>query len=463
VQFVFVLLAALAAAQSPRDAGCPDWRGCRQLALDAADRGEYETFHDLAWRAVQLGPRNDPALMSLLARAQALSGRPHDALVMLARLADMGVALDVDTDEAFSRTRQLPGWSEVAARLDRVRHANVPDAPAAPNATRVPEAPRVPDVPNVPTVPDAAPVAATPALSAAAPAAAPAAVEAVRFSTTAFRLGGLAYDAVSGRFLFADRLAHKLFIVSERSNHATDFVRGESAGFRDIAGIEIDGKRGDLWVAGSSASEGTATLHKLQLVSGRVLRSFTTGPDLAAAAFVDLAVTSAGAVLALDSAGRQLLMLRPGATTLERVVRFETQEPTAVATGEDEAVAYVAHRDGVLRVDLRARTATRLTAPSAVSLDRFERIRRRDRSLIAVRVDEDGTRRLIRLDLNGGGRRVARATALAGADRITGPVFVTFVGDDLVYLADDAAGGEAASPVDASSPAEFVVYRLRLR
>ena len=50
------------------------------MALAAADRREYERFHDLSWRAVQLGPRNDPALMSMLARAQALSGRPHDAL-----------------------------------------------------------------------------------------------------------------------------------------------------------------------------------------------------------------------------------------------------------------------------------------------------------------------------------------------------------------------------------------------
>src|SRR6266849_8136871 len=77
--------------QSPRDGGCTEWRDCRQLALAAADRGEYETFHDLAWRAVQTGPPKDPALMLLLARAQALSGRPHDALVMIQRLAEMGV------------------------------------------------------------------------------------------------------------------------------------------------------------------------------------------------------------------------------------------------------------------------------------------------------------------------------------------------------------------------------------
>src|SRR5438876_12159828 len=83
-------VAALPAmCQSARDGGCTEWRDCRQLALAAAERGEYETFHDLAWRAVQAGPPKDPALMYLLARAQSLSGRPHDALVTLQRLPEM--------------------------------------------------------------------------------------------------------------------------------------------------------------------------------------------------------------------------------------------------------------------------------------------------------------------------------------------------------------------------------------
>src|SRR5712664_2786846 len=77
--------------QSPQDVGCAEWHDCRRLALAAAERGEYERFHDLAWRAAQTGPPKDPALMYLLARAQSLSGRPHDALIMLQRLAEMRV------------------------------------------------------------------------------------------------------------------------------------------------------------------------------------------------------------------------------------------------------------------------------------------------------------------------------------------------------------------------------------
>src|SRR5262245_28278649 len=81
-------------SQSPPDRSCTEWRDCRQRALAAAERGDYELFHDLAWRAVQTGPARDPDLQFVLARAQALSGRPHDALVMLERLADAGIATD---------------------------------------------------------------------------------------------------------------------------------------------------------------------------------------------------------------------------------------------------------------------------------------------------------------------------------------------------------------------------------
>src|SRR5438477_7132053 len=104
-------------ATRPR-ADCREWADCRQLATEAAERQEYETFHDLAWRAVQKGPKNDTGLMFLLARAQSLSGRPSDALVMLGRLADMGVAIDAGTNDDFRLVRALSGWPELKARLE---------------------------------------------------------------------------------------------------------------------------------------------------------------------------------------------------------------------------------------------------------------------------------------------------------------------------------------------------------
>src|SRR4029078_6317276 len=108
-----LLVLALHVQDQPRaQVDCKEWHECRQLALDAAERQDYETFHDLAWRAVQTGPKNDPELMYLLPGAQSRSGGPSDALVMLLRLAKMGAKTDAATSDDFRRVRALPGWTE---------------------------------------------------------------------------------------------------------------------------------------------------------------------------------------------------------------------------------------------------------------------------------------------------------------------------------------------------------------
>src|SRR4051812_22306092 len=129
--------------------GCSGVADCRAQAEAAAARGDFEVFHDLAWRAVQTGRRNDPDLMDLLARAQSLSGRPGGAVVMLGRIADLGVTTDAATNEHFARVRRLPAWPELEAKLSRM--AGAPSAPSAPSAPLAP----------APSAPSATPAALT--------------------------------------------------------------------------------------------------------------------------------------------------------------------------------------------------------------------------------------------------------------------------------------------------------------
>ena len=55
--------------------------------------------------------------MYMLARAQSLSGRPHDALVMLLRLAERGIDTDAADNDDFASVRRLPQWPDLPARL----------------------------------------------------------------------------------------------------------------------------------------------------------------------------------------------------------------------------------------------------------------------------------------------------------------------------------------------------------
>ena len=111
-------------------------------------------------------------------------------------------------------------------------------------------------------------------------------------------------------------------------------------------GLEIDEKRGDLWVLSAAPAGGAGTLHKLQLVSGRPLKSFAVPPALEPVTLVNISVTASGRVCVLDAAGAQLLVLRPGAAALERVAKFEAADAVSLSVDGDERVAYVAHGQG---------------------------------------------------------------------------------------------------------------------
>src|SRR5262249_35006731 len=157
--------------------------------------------------------------------------------------------------------------------------------------------------------------------------------------------GGLAYDAVSRRFLIGDRLGRKLIVVAEGANHAVDLVRAESAGFREISAVEIDAKRGDLWVASTADADGAGVVHRLQLVSGRPLKTFPIPADLGPVKLVDLAITPGGSIFVLDAVGHQVLLLRAGTSSIERVVQLDATDPVSIAAGDDDT-AYVAYGDG---------------------------------------------------------------------------------------------------------------------
>ena len=492
---------------------CHDWQECRQLALEASTRGEYERFHDLAWRAVQTGPKHDPALMYLLARAQVLSGRSHDALVILQRLADMGVATDAASDADFRRTRELPGWPEVAVAIARARTATPPPgaepsresrtsliAPGVPPPVISPSQPRRrrPNPAGAPspgdaTAPPSAPgsreavramALAGTAPSAAGPAAAfpsaagivpPLAVvpfplepaptsEAVRFSTEHFLAAGLAYDTVSRRFVIGDALGRKLIVVGVGSDHADDMVRAASAGFDDIVALDIDEKRGDLWVTSAAGTQGESALHRLQLVSARSLNTYRAPPSMGSTRLVDLAVQASGDVIALDRSGNRLVLLARGGSAMTVAMSLELSGARSVAARHD-SVLYVAHDDGIARIDLRSGTIAALTAPKGFDLRRFDAIRAHRNALIGLQTTPAGSRQLVRLNLNATGRAVREGTVIdPRVSETDGRLSLTITGDELYYLATDADRGPAPPSSNRPTLAEqFVVRRLTLR
>src|SRR3954465_3262093 len=249
VHFALVVLTLAVQDPQPARTDCQDWHECRELAVDAAARQDYERFHDLAWRTVQMGPKNDPALMYQLARAQSLSGRPGDALVMLQRLAQMGTKTDAATNDDFRRVRALAGWAEFESAPGGLGKSQPATSPTE-NQPRDSVANRV-------KPPAAAEIAIKAAPKPIDPAAAPpalAAAESLRFRASPSTPAGIAYDAVSRRFIIGDRDARKLTVIDEFSQHVANLASAQSAGFGNIAALEIDPRQGNLWVISGAAT-----------------------------------------------------------------------------------------------------------------------------------------------------------------------------------------------------------------
>jgi hypothetical protein len=400
---VVTSLAGVPASQGDR-VDCNPWQTCRDLAIAAAERGDSETFHTIAWRAVQTGPRNDPELMYLLARAQSVSGRPNDALVMLRRLSDRGfVRLEVETLEDFRRVRNLPEWP---AMLDTLRQAagssgGQPASPALPvavsKATPVPIA----KPPANSTDGAAAPV---PPENARANAEEGLAVPAAVGTAAA-----MAYDAVSGRMVIADASSDTLKVLSELSANAVDLVSRGWAGKYRTAAIAIDGRRGDLWVVGSDASAGQSesALHRVQLISGRLRYTVALPAEAGAARFGAVAL-SANNAFVLDVEGRRIFELAQGGKTLQLRMKVPVNAPASLAMAGDD-VAFVSHAGGIARLDLARRRSAGLSAAKGIDLRGLQWMEHYEGSLLGIQRRSDGTLAAVRIRLDSGG---ARATAL---------------------------------------------------
>lgn len=474
---VAVLAAAAPLAAAPQDspaaraAQCHEWHDCRQLALDALAREDYERFHDLAWRAVQTGPPRDPALMFLLARAQSLSGRAHDALVMLGRLADMGVATDVIGSDEFRVVRTLREWPALEARLRALDTSRVAKPEVSASKTETASTPETsstaipvkpPDLAAPPPVPPS--LRSTPeeaARSAAAETPSPSplyhAEEAVRVPGVSFTPHGLAYDAVSSRFVVADPADRKLVIFDERSSHAVDLVRAASAGFSEIAAFEIDARRGDLWLlsddtAAVADQPSSISLHKLQLVSGRQIANFTLPSEFAEAQVCDIAVTPDGAVLMLDGHDRRIISFEPATGRFVTIATLEVDGLASLAASDDH-FAYVAHAAGIARVDLATGRSQPVQADEETTLSGFARIRWAKGALVGIQRHSDGRLALMRARTSRRGVKIDEISEPAVT--IADPSAVTFSGSDLYVLTRGTSSSGAS--------AEIVVERFHLK
>jgi hypothetical protein len=412
---------------------------------------------------VQTGARNDVALMLLLARTQSLSGRAHDALVMLQRITQLkGGIADAETSDDFRRVRALPGWEALLAAAQdndalssdssaagagkptdkplagstapappaatRAREAPAPKTPAAVAPANAPEAPKAPDAPAAPAAPGTPP--APPALTAAA---ALAPESPLKVPSAVMAPFALAYDRVSRRVVFADEGTDTLRILDELAGNVVNLVSPDwIAPYRPTA-IAIDDRRGDLWVAAvdeTDSAKPRSKLLKLQLVSGRQLQMIELPADSGAVRLIGVAVAPSG-VYALDALGRRIFALATDSKT-PRVYMptYGLGTPTGFTLASG-TTAFVSFANGVARLNLSNRTSIPVPAVKADDLADLHSIAAYGNTILAVQKQPDGTFEAVRIELNRSGRT---AVARHVVEQAAAPA-ATLVGNTYFFLA----------------------------
>ena len=423
------------------------------MALDACARRDYERFHDLAWRAVQTGPPRDPQLLYLVARAQSLSGRLDDAMAMLRRIMQMGVATDAATSDDFEAVRKQPEWpamkAEILLLVALTPPARLPMSGAVLAAHSTPHPALNPALSTLHTAPAIALPLARPLLVSET---------ALRLPATLIAPMGLAYDHVSGRFLLADRETRKLVSVDELSRHMVDLVEAGSAGFFGITAFEIDPRRGDLWVV-SATDEATdhdkaTALHKLQLVSGRPLATFTWPDQFGPARFTDVAISASGVVYVLDAEGQRIFRLRPRSRALTLACPLRLDQPASLAPVNDRTV-FVAFAGGLARVDMTSGRAVMVQGPKNAPVSGLERIRWDAGRLVATERPPGGTSRVVTMRLAGTPPRVISVDTLDAGGPAAYATATALSGKDIYFLTRE--------PGRDGQDGEFVVRRTRVQ
>ena len=404
------------------------WPAFHEEALQALARHDVEAAIVAAERAARLAPPNHPYVLYAQLRAYTSAGRYREAFDALSLLVDKGIAADLLVSPSFETLREQLRWAEWQPRLQEI-------------------------------------------------------VAATSRSVVAFRLAepdlfpaAMTYDRGSRRFLIGSLHKRKVITVDEVTGRAADYATFREAGFLSVQGLEADNRRGALYVLSADGPEmppdaaGTANqsyLHRLQLSSGRQVTR--TAPPAAAGGhrLDDLVQAPDGTLYVTDTRAGMLYRWRPVAKVLEPFVSLGSYTaPRGLAWSGDGRALYVAHLEGMSRVDLRTRDVQPVGHAAAMTLVGIDGLDTYRGDLIAVQNGLPGLSRVVRLRLNADGLNIAAVEGLdANLPDHDVPTSGVVVEDGYYYVANSQRRRFTAPgvPGPAGTLQKPVIRRVNLR
>lgn len=403
---VHAVVLALALSSAPgevlrgREAVEPrPWPSLYDEAVTALRGNDVQAAVDAVERASRSAPPNHPLLLYAKVRAYVKAGRAGDAFDALGLLAEKGIAADVLVSPAFETLREHERWPDWQEKLQGL---------VAPTSR----------------------------------------------SVVAFRLNepdlfpeAMTYDRGSRRFLIGSLHKRKIVVVDEVTGRAADYATFREAGFLSVLGLEADNVRGALYVLSAGdvtmqgytpEADGQSFVHRLQLSSGRQVTRLAPPESPSGHLLNDLVQAPDGTLYMTDSKAGVLYRWRPGTRAVEAFVTIGSHVyPNGVTWSADGKALYVAHLEGVSRVELRTRTVTPVGHPASLTLVGIDGLATYKGDLIAIQNGLPGVSRIVRLRLTGDGLNVRSLDVLdANLPDHDMPTTGVVVGDGFYYIAN---------------------------
>jgi sugar lactone lactonase YvrE len=418
VRVALALSLAVQGAPADRDAILEVSAAARQ----AYEQEDYASFLRHSESLVRLAPRSTRALYNL-ACARSLTGDTEGAVAELTRLADWGVAFDIEADADFGSIRDTEAFQAVAARMRALDER----VGASPVAFSIPQKDLLAE--------------------------------------------GIAHAPKTGAF-FVTGVHRRKIVRIDAAGQTSDFVPEGRDGLLSAVGVVADPGRRALWVATEAtplmagfreADEGRSFLLELDLDDASLRRRLA--PPAEGGRVSDLALAPDGSVYAADPASGRVYRLRPGAARLEMLVdEGPLVSPQGMAATGDGAFLFVAdYAQGVARVDLPSGAVHLLETPEDLLATGIDGLVLAGDSLVGI---QNGLRphRVLRLRLDAERSRIVEGVILERSHpRFEEPTLGVLVDDALYYVANSQYRhfGRDGTP-DLDSLQDPVILRLPL-
>lgn len=408
-----LLPSAPASAQSAADSAAHP--ALRRTAEAAHQRKDFDAAREAYTAALALRP-DSPRYLHGLAAAQALTGRPDEALATLRRLTALGVATPVERDAAFASLQGTPAFNALRSAL------------AANRAPRG-EADLLVELPG--------------------------------------RTGlieGLAFRDRTGDLFLGD-VHRRCLWRRDRDGRVTRFS-AEDEELLGVFGLALDESRQTLWAATSAVPEmtgftqdkkGLAALAAFSLLTGELRRIVDVPSDGRDHVLGDLLVAPDGTIYATDSAAPIIWRYLPGAEEMDKLVEYPGFVSLQGLVLTNRTLLVADYANGLFAIDLSdsAPVVRALAPPPDATLLGLDGLAPAPDGLFAV---QNGVtpQRLVRIGLSPDLTTVTGLTVLAAAlPHLDDLALVTLVNGRPTFLAN--AGWDSFDPAKTPHPPAHTV------